>query len=155
MDTAARLYTSSFVLKLAHFNAACHGSETKFVATRSQSVPRLCSTHSRCKSLLFGDCQTSSAYPLAPVGFLTEIHTTNKARQIDAGGEHNRRHTGTHTHTQTRCKEQPRIPKWCSLHEHPDGTIYHSRTAANLTTLHWWHLTYDYSSSPRRNLAHW
>ena len=84
-----------FVLQLAHFTAACLSSKTKFVATRSQSVPRLCSTHSRCKSLFFGDCQISSAYPLAPVGFLTEIHTTNKARQIDADGEHNRRHEQT------------------------------------------------------------
>ena len=95
LDTAARLDTSSFVLRFTPWYATCCCFETKFVATRSQSVPRLCSTHSRCKSLFFGDCQISSAYPLIPVGFLTEIHTTNKARQIDAGGEHNRRHEQT------------------------------------------------------------
>ena len=130
LDTAARLYTSSFVLQLAHFNAACLSSETKFVATRSQSVPRLCSTLSRCKSLFFGDCQISLAYPLAPVGFLTEIHTTNKARQIDADGEHNRRHEQT-KHAAEQQDSQQRV------HNRTIQMVqsYSPSTATNLTPL--------------------
>ena len=79
------------------------------------------------------------------MGFLTEIHTTNKARQIDADGEHNRRHEQTE-----HAAEQAGFPATSSQQNDPDGTMYNPSTATNLITLYWWHLFYDYSSSPRQ-----
>ena len=61
-----------------------------------------------------------------------------------------RRGTQSQTRTnRTRCRAAG-FPATSSQQNDPDGTMYNPSTATNLITLYWWHLFYDYNSSPRQ-----
>ena len=108
LDTAARLVSSSFVLRFTPLNATCCGSETKLSGVLLPSTPMLCSTHSRRLPLSFGGVVTSSAMTRVPVGFLTKtIQQLEATDRLQAGRNHmDTRKQNTHAHTS--CKAQPK-----------------------------------------------
>ena len=56
-------------------------------------------------------------------------YTTSGSDRITIQAGKKRRIRTQNTQAHTSCKTQPKFPKWCSLHKHPDGTLYHPRTA--------------------------
>ena len=91
---------------------------------------------------------------LSTCGLPYRDDTTTGKRQIDnRQGGITRTCTLEHTHAHTRCKAQPQSQRCVQLQRTYQMVQckYHSRPAANLITVHWWHLIYDYSTSPRRN----
>ena len=88
-----------------------------------------------------------------PVGFLTETIRQREATESLCRQEGIARYEYQNTHTQTQAaKAQPSSQKVVfTTNNQMIQYKCHSRTASNLITLHWWHLIYNYSMSPRRN----
>ena len=87
------------------------------------------------------------------MGLLTEtIQQQGSDRSTQqAGRNHTDMHPGTHTRTRAARRSQISQVVFNYNNIQMVQCKYHSRPAANLITLHWWHLFYDYSTSPRRN----
>ena len=114
LDTAARLVTSSFVLRFRPWFATCCGFETKlwgvlFQAPRSSAPHVVTGRHSSLATLFL--LQRLLEYLRASL----QRRFDKWKRQIDTTGEEeSQEHETRNTHAQC-CKTQPTFPKWCSL----------------------------------------
>ena len=147
---AVPLFCKFFVPNLGHGCTSCFFSfcpaiqsfECHLLWLRNQIVGRAFTKHPdallhpqspvvtllwrRCN--FFGDGSSTCGLP-----YRGDTTTGSDRITKQAGRNHRiRTHSNTHAHT---LQQQQNSPKVCSLHEHPDGTIYHSRTAANLITI--------------------
>ena len=105
----------------------------------------------RFVTLSLGDVATPATILLRPSRFLQQRATTCKTQDPQTGQEHRILGKGTHTHAHT-LQGAAKFPKVCSTTNNQMIQYKcHSRPAPNLITLHWWHLIYDYSTSPRWN----
>ena len=85
-----------------------------------------------------------------PVGFLTELYDKWKRQNHNTGRKEtqdtNTEHTSAH-----KLQDAAKIPQVVFSTQTSRWYIISSQNSANLITLHWWHLIYNYSMSPRRN----
>ena len=104
----------------------------------------------RFVALSLGDVSIPATIPHGPSRFLQQRATTCDSQDPQTGQEHTDMHTGTHTCSHV-LQDAAKIPKVVFTTQTSRWYIISSQNSANLITLHWWHLFYDYSMSPRRN----
>ena len=126
LDTAARLDSSSFVLRFRPMNATCCGFETKFVERAFTGTSTPCSTH---RSRWGHSILVTRRSLLRPIfKYLRASSQDSTNREATDRQQAGRNHTDTRKRNTTRTHELQRRsqnPKWCSTTKNiPDDTMY-------------------------------